>query len=69
VVLDEQLLPLSTILDLKVGDRIALGVAPGAPVRLRCGEIAMFEGELGRQDQRLAVRIAREFGRARSMGV
>jgi flagellar motor switch protein FliM len=69
VVLDEQLVPLSTILDLKVGDRIALGVAPGAPVRLRCGEIAMFEGELGRQDQRLAVRIAREFGRARSMGV
>jgi flagellar motor switch protein FliM len=67
VVLDEQLLPLSAILDLKVGDRIALGVAPGAPVRLRCGDIAMFEGELGRQDQRLAVRIAREYGRARRM--
>lgn len=67
VVLDEQMLPLSTILDLKVGDRIALGVSPGAPVRLRCGDIAMFEGELGRQEQRLAVRIGREFARNRGV--
>jgi flagellar motor switch protein FliM len=67
VVLDEQQLPLSVVLDLKVGDRIALGVAPGAPVRLRCGDVSLFEGELGRQEQRLAVRIARELSRARRM--
>jgi flagellar motor switch protein FliM len=67
VVLDEQVMPLSTVLNLKVGDRIALGVAPGAPVRMRCGDVPLFEGELGRQEQRLAVRIAREFSRARRM--
>ena len=65
VVLDEQVLPLSSVISLKVGDRIALGVAPGAPVRLRCGEVPLFEAELGRQEQRLAVRIAREFARGR----
>jgi flagellar motor switch protein FliM len=35
VVLDEQMMPLSSVLNLKVGDQIALGVPPGAPVRLR----------------------------------
>jgi flagellar motor switch protein FliM len=68
VVLDEQVLPLSSVLSLKVGDRIALGVAPGAPVMLRCGDVPLFEAELGRKDQRLAVRIAREIPRGRQMG-
>jgi flagellar motor switch protein FliM len=67
VVLDEQLIPLSSVIDLKVGDRIALGVAPGAPVRLRCGEVPLFEAELGRQEQRLAVRISRELERGRGV--
>ena len=48
VVLDEQIMPLSAVLNLKVGDRISLGVAPGAPVSLRCGEVPHFEGEMGR---------------------
>lgn len=60
VVLAEQVMPLSTVLNLKVGDRIALGVAPGSPVRLRCGDVAMFEAQLGRREERLAVRIERE---------
>lgn len=68
VVLDEQILPLSTVIDLKVGDRIALGVAPGAPVHLRCGEVSLFEAELGRREQRLAVRISRELERSRVGG-
>jgi flagellar motor switch protein FliM len=67
VVLDEQMVPLSSIISLKVGDRIALGVSPGAPVRLRCGEVPLFEGELGRQEQRLAVRISRELERSRGV--
>ncbi|MFM7691796.1 MAG: flagellar motor switch protein FliM, partial [Alphaproteobacteria bacterium] len=33
VVLDEQMMPLLSILNLRVGDQIALGVPPGAPVR------------------------------------
>ena len=60
VVLDEQVMPLSAVISLRRGDRIALGVAPGAPVRLRCGDVALFEGELGQKENRLAVRITRE---------
>jgi flagellar motor switch protein FliM len=63
VVLDEQIMPLSSVLNLKVGDRIALGVPPGAPVSLRCGDVPLFEGEMGRKGQRLAVRIDKEIER------
>jgi flagellar motor switch protein FliM len=57
VVLDRQVMPLRQVLDLKVGDRIVLDGRPGAPVSLRCGEVALFEAELGRRENRLAVRI------------
>ena len=60
VVLDEQTMPLSQMLRLRVGARITLASPPGAPVRLRCGEVALFEGQLGRRENRLAVRIERE---------
>jgi flagellar motor switch protein FliM len=63
VVLDEQTMPLSAIMRLKPGDRITLGCAPGAPVRLRCGDVVMFEAELGRRENHLAVRIDRELRR------
>jgi flagellar motor switch protein FliM len=57
VVLDEQTMDLADVLSLRVGDRITLGVGPGAPVRLRCGDTALFEGHVGRRAGRLAVRI------------
>jgi len=61
VVLDEQTMPLSSIISLQPGDRITLNSPPGSPVMLRCGDIALFEAELGRREDRLAVRIGREF--------
>ena len=63
VVLDEQMMPLSSVLNLKVGDQIALGVPPGAPVQLRCGDVPLFEGEMGRKGQQLAVKIDHEIER------
>ncbi|MDO9500749.1 flagellar motor switch protein FliM [Falsiroseomonas sp.] len=57
VVLDEQTMLLSQVLRLNVGDRITLSSPPGAPVRLRCGDVALFAGQLGRRENRLAVRI------------
>ncbi|NKC31689.1 flagellar motor switch protein FliM [Falsiroseomonas selenitidurans] len=59
VVLDEQTMSLADVLRLKVGDSIALGVGPGAPVRLRCGDTSLFEGHVGRRNDRLAVRVDR----------
>ncbi|MGK7862230.1 flagellar motor switch protein FliM [Falsiroseomonas sp. E2-1-a4] len=57
VVLDEQTMLLSQVLRLNVGDRIILSSPPGAPVRLRCGDVPLFAGQLGRRENRLAVRI------------
>jgi flagellar motor switch protein FliM len=63
VVLDEQTMDLADVLRLKVGDRIPLGATPGAPVRLRCGDTSLFEGQVGRRKGRLAVRIERTLSR------
>jgi flagellar motor switch protein FliM len=58
VVLDQQVMPISTILSLRPGDRITLSAQPMAPVRLQCGSVALFEGEFGRRETRPAVRIS-----------
>jgi flagellar motor switch protein FliM len=60
VVLDEQTMPLSSVLSLRRGDRITLDATPDTPVKLRCNDVALFEGDLGRRKDRLAVRITRE---------
>jgi flagellar motor switch protein FliM len=63
VVLDEQTMNLADVVRLRVGDRITLGVGPGAPVRLCCGDTALFEGKVGGRKGRLAVRIERNISR------
>jgi len=60
VVLDEQTMPLSAVLSLRRGDRIALDATADSPVKLRCNDVDLFEGDLGRRKDRLAVRITRE---------
>jgi len=63
-VLDEQTMPLSAVLSLRRGDRITLDATPDTPVKLRCNDVALFEGDLGRRKDRLAVRITRELRQA-----
>jgi flagellar motor switch protein FliM len=58
VVLHQQLMPLSTILDLKIGDRLVLDSKPNAPVSLQCGQVPLFIAELGQVEGRPSVRIA-----------
>ncbi|HZF76115.1 MAG TPA: flagellar motor switch protein FliM [Acetobacteraceae bacterium] len=69
VVLDEQTMPLAQVLALKVGDQLSLSSPAGAPVRLRCGDVPLFEAQLGRRENRLAVRIERELAREGVAGV
>jgi flagellar motor switch protein FliM len=66
VVLDEQVMSLSQVLRLNVGDRILLSSPAGAPVKLRCGEVKLFEAQLGRRENRLAVRIEQDMLRNRA---
>ncbi|MDH5749163.1 MAG: flagellar motor switch protein FliM [Rhodospirillales bacterium] len=56
-VLDEQTLPLSTVFNLKVGSQILLNATPDSPVDLRCGELSLYSGSMGRKSDHMAVRI------------
>jgi flagellar motor switch protein FliM len=63
VVLDEQVMRLSDVMEFKPGTRIMLNAAPNALVQLRCGAVPLFEGKLGRRKSRMAVRIERDLPR------
>jgi flagellar motor switch protein FliM len=66
VVLDEQVMQLSDVINLRLGSRIILNARPDAPVQLRCGGASLFEGKVGRRKNRMAVRIERDVLRAQS---
>jgi flagellar motor switch protein FliM len=59
-VLDEIVLPLSEVLAWRVGSRVLLNVAPDETIELRCGDVPMFLGRMGRKGGNIAVRIDRE---------
>ena len=63
VVLDEQPMRLSDVIALKPGDQFTLRQGPDAPVQLRCGQVTLFEGRVGRRKNQIAVRIDQVLGR------
>ncbi|MFV2092613.1 MAG: flagellar motor switch protein FliM [Hyphomicrobiales bacterium] len=58
-VLDEIEMPLHRVMDFKVGQTIMLERGPESPVQIRCGNVNLTEGKLGRIDEHVAVRLAR----------
>jgi flagellar motor switch protein FliM len=58
-VLYEAKLPLKRMMELNVGDTLELDLGPDAPVTMRCGEVALTEGRMGRVGDRVAVRVVR----------
>ena len=56
-VLDEQQVPLSKVLDLKVGDTLMLNATPDSDISIRCGSIPVTTGKMGRKGQHIAVRV------------
>ncbi len=60
VVLDELPMQLAQISDLRPGSRIALNTHVGAPVQVRCGGARLFEAQVGRRKDRVAVRIGQK---------
>jgi flagellar motor switch protein FliM len=56
-VLDEQQMPLSTVLNFKVGDTLMLNVTPESDISVRCGSIPVTTGRMGRKGQNIAVRV------------
>jgi flagellar motor switch protein FliM len=56
-VLDEQLLPLKEVLNLKVGDTMMLNATPDSLIELKAGAIPLTRGRMGRRNAHIAVRV------------
>ena len=56
-VLDQQILRLKDVFDLKVGSRLMLNATPDSVVSLRCGDVPLYTGRMGRKGDHIAIRI------------
>src|SRR5438046_2667249 len=65
-VLYEAKLPLKRMMKLEVGDTLALELKPDALVSVRCGDVALTEGRMGRVGDRVAVRVAKPLRKPRT---
>lgn len=56
-VLDEVSVPLNDVLNWKPGSRLDLEVTPDSMIELRCGDVRLFNGQMGRKGQHIAVKL------------
>jgi flagellar motor switch protein FliM len=56
-VLDEQVMSLREILNWTVGSKHMLNATTESHVEMRCGDVEMFRGRMGRKGQHIAVRV------------
>ena len=48
---------LGKVFDFKVGSQLQLNAVPDSVIEVRCGDIPMFRGKMGRKGETIAVRI------------
>jgi flagellar motor switch protein FliM len=65
-VLYEAQLPLRKMMNLNVGDTLTLELKPDALVKVRCGDVTLTEGRMGRVGDRVAVRVDKLLRRPRT---
>src|SRR5437660_2320282 len=65
-VLYEAKLPLKQLMKLEVGDTLTLEIKPDALVTVRCGDVTLTEGRMGRVGDRVAVRVAKALRKPRT---
>jgi flagellar motor switch protein FliM len=65
-VLYEAKLPLRELMRLDVGDTLTLEMKPDANVAVRCGDVILTEGRMGRVGDRVAVRIGKPLRKPRT---
>lgn len=56
-VLDTQVMSLKEVLDLEVGSQMMLNADPESKIELKCGDVPMFEGRMGRRGNNIAIRV------------
>jgi len=65
-VLYEAQLPLRQLMTLGIGDTLTLELKPDAMVSVRCGNVILTEGRMGRVGDRVAVRVAKNLRKPRT---
>ena len=65
-VLYEAKLPLKRMMKLEVGDTLMLELKPDAMVTVRCGDVTLSEGRMGRVGDRVAVRVSKPLRKPRT---
>jgi flagellar motor switch protein FliM len=64
-VLYEAKLPLRQLMNLKLGETLLLGIKADANISVRCGDVTLTEGRMGRVGDRISVRVAKPLRRPR----
>ena len=59
-VLDRVAVSLHEVLNWKVGSRLELQATPSSMIGLKCGDVELFRGQMGRNGDRIAVRVAQK---------
>ncbi len=62
-VLDEMTMTLRDIMSWKTGTQIMLNSTPESPIELRCGNVPLFSGKMGRKGLQVAIRIDERINR------
>src|SRR6266446_1536928 len=65
-VLYEAKLPLKQLMSLELGDTLALEIKADANVAVRCGDVTLTEGRMGRVGDRIAVRVGKPLRKPRT---
>ena len=65
-VIDEQTMRLSEVFDLKIGSRIMFHATPDSLIDLRCGNVSMYTGRMGRKGNQIAIKIEGKSAKAAS---
>jgi flagellar motor switch protein FliM len=64
-VMCEEELPLSMIVDLQVGQTLVFNVSPSDPIALKCGNVHVTSGHIGRHGENVSVKVSRPLRRPR----
>ena len=65
-VLHQEMMPLSRIMSLDIGDTLIFDAKPDRFVTLRCGDFGVTEGRVGRVDDKIAVQTVAALRRSRT---
>lgn len=56
-ILDEKIVPMGDVIDFKVGSTLLLDCTPNSEISLRCGDVTLTRGKLGRVGDKIAISL------------